>query len=92
MRDQRDGIGLAWIGSDTLAVLSGGEDHRLLEQEVAGPGTTMSVPVGSVMIAGAAGMGAVRLLGDDGVVYARRGSTWQESAAGVMLLGTRAGY
>lgn len=96
MRDvavlEHEGIGLAWIGSDTLAVLSGGDDPRLLEQEVAGPGTSMSVPVGSIMIAGATGIGAVRLLGDDGVVYARRGSTWQESAAGVMLLGTRAGY
>ena len=41
---------------------------------------------------GISGRAAVRVLSSDGIVYAQRGSSWQQSVSGVLVLGTRAGY
>lgn len=83
--------GLAWLGPDSAMVLTGGEDALVITQQVGGPADFVSAPAGARSISGAKAMAWVRVLGDDGVVYAQRGSSWQEGADGILVLGTHAG-
>ncbi|UJP11687.1 LpqB family beta-propeller domain-containing protein [Microbacterium sp. KUDC0406] len=83
--------GLAWVGPDTVAILTSTDDARMLTQPIGGPAETMSAPSGPRSVAGARTITGVRVLSSDGVVFARRGSTWQASLSGVLVLGTRSG-
>lgn len=86
------GLGLSWLGQDTLGVLVDDDGSRvLLTQIVAGPGTVSAAVTDAVSIAGAGTVTGVRLLDASGVVFAQRGTTWQQSLAGVLVLGTHAG-
>lgn len=84
--------GLAWIGSDTLAVLSNASDPVLTTHVIGGPATFSTAPGGAKSLSGGKNSAAVRVLSSDGIVYAQRGSSWQQSVSGVLVLGTRAGY
>ncbi|MFD5225044.1 LpqB family beta-propeller domain-containing protein [Microbacterium sp. NPDC058342] len=84
--------GLAWIGSDALAVLSGTPEPTLTTYAVGGPSSSSPAPDGSVAIAGARTPTGLRVLTADGTVYAQRGSSWQIAVQDVLVLGTRAGY
>ncbi|MGM1017716.1 MAG: GerMN domain-containing protein [Actinomycetota bacterium] len=84
--------GLAWLGADSLGILLEGDTPVLLSQIVGGPGVGGSAPVGATSLAGARTGAGIRVLGGNGVVFAQRGSAWQESLPGVVVLATRAGY
>ena len=83
--------GLVWLGSDTVIALTGGDAPSAITQQVGGPATFVAAPSGVTSIAGARTMAWVRVLGADGVVYAQRGSSWQEVLSDVLVLGTHAG-
>lgn len=84
------GLGLSWAGEEGIALLAEEEGSRVvLTQDVGGPGTYAAAPDGAVAIA--ATPAGLRLLDADGVVFAQRGTTWQMSVPGVVMLGTRAG-
>lgn len=85
-------LGMSWLGDDTLALLVRDEDSRhLLTQRVGGPGAVSAVPADAVSIAGARTPAGLRLQDAEGVVFAQRITTWQESLTGVRVLGTYAG-
>src|SRR5690606_14092212 len=84
--------GLAWVGDDSLAVLSSAPDPQLTTYVVGGPASSSSAPDGADAVAGAKTSTGVRVLSSDGAVYAQRGSSWQRSIQNVLVLGTRAGY
>lgn len=84
--------GLAWLGEDALGVLTReGETAQLLEVVVGGPGSSSVVPADTVAIAGANSITGARLLSASGAVSIKRGTTWQESFAGALLLATQSG-
>lgn len=84
--------GLAWVGSDSLVVLSGSAEPTLTTYMVGGPATTAPAPDGAIAVSGARTPTGLRVLASDGDVYAQRGSSWQLTAEDVLVLGTRAGY
>ncbi|MFE6734157.1 LpqB family beta-propeller domain-containing protein [Microbacterium sp. NPDC057650] len=84
-------LGLGWIGSDAVAVLTSSDEPHMLAQPIGGPADSAQAPVGPRSIAGARSVSGVRILAADGVVFAQRGSTWQASIDGVVVLGTRSG-
>ncbi|GAA1985229.1 LpqB family beta-propeller domain-containing protein [Microbacterium pumilum] len=86
------GVGVAWLDDNTVGVLShSGEASLVLAQLVGGPATTTAAPAGIASLAGASGVSTVRLRGDDGVLYVRRGTNWQQAASGVLVLATQQG-
>lgn len=91
---QLDGVavGLVWLGSDRLGLLTELTDRMVLTRIVGGTGTTEAAPTGAVSIAGSRAAAGVRVLGAEGAVFARSGSAWSESTNGVIVLGTRAGH
>jgi len=87
------GQGLAWIGADTLAVLSSAPEPTLTSYVVGGPASSSPAPPeGAVALAGAKTPTGLRVLTSDGAVYAQRGASWQVAVQDVLVLGTRAGY
>jgi hypothetical protein len=84
--------GLAWVGDDSLAVLSSSPDPELITFVVGGPSSSSSAPDGADALSGAKTSTGLRVLSSDGAVYAQRGSSWQRSLQGILVLGTRAGY
>lgn len=87
-----NGIGLAWLDDTTVGVLSGGEDGTtVLSQLVGGPGSTTIGPVDATAIASGASGGTIRLRGDAGTLYVRRGTNWQVSTSGILVLATQQG-
>lgn len=84
-------LGLGWLGSESVIVLTGGDDPLVISQQVGGPASFVSAPPGARSLAGAKTMALVRVLGADGVVYAQRGSSWQEGIGDILVLGTHAG-
>lgn len=91
---QLDGeaMGLSWVGSDTLSVLVNDGDSRVvLTQGVGGPGARAAAPEGAVSLSGGPLASSVRILNDEGVLFAQRGTTWQMGLADVLVLGTHAG-
>jgi hypothetical protein len=87
-----NGDGLAWLDDSTVGVLShDGESSIVIEQLVGGPAGTTVAPAGIASIAGGSALSTVRLRGDDGALYIRRGTNWQESASGILVLATQQG-
>lgn len=84
---------IAWVGTDSVAVLANTPDATLTTHMVGGPAAPASAPpVGAVAIAGGMSPSGLRVLTVDGKVHALRGSSWQELITGVSVLGTRAGF
>ena len=83
--------GLAWLGTERLAVLVDPQGPQVLTQMVGGPGTVEAAPEGAVSIAGARTVGGLRVVGVGGQLFAHAGSTWREIATGITVLATRAG-
>ena len=83
---------IAWVGSDSIAVLSTSPDPLLTTYLVGGPSTTTTAPAGAVSVSGARTVTGLRVLSSDGAMSALRGTFWQESTTGVLVLATRAGY
>ena len=86
------GAGIAWVDDTTVGVLTNAPDGgRVSEQLVGGPATVTDAPQAIVAIAGATSIATVRLLGQDGSLYVKRGANWGRSASGVLLLATQQG-
>ena len=91
---QLDGpaLGMSWIGEDALSVLADDGDARVvLTQEVGGPGAAAAAPDGAQTLSGGKTSSAVRILDEEGVMFAQRGTTWQMGLSGVLVLGSHAG-
>jgi len=85
-------LDLSWVGEDMLSVLIELEtSSTVLTQDVGGPGTIATGPTGAQSLSGGTTPTAVRILTDEGVLFAQRGTTWQMGLSGVRVLGTHAG-
>ena len=84
--------GLSWVGSDAVAVLSADPDPMVTTYVIGGPGSVSPFPTDAASLAGARTTTGLRVLAQDGAVYALRGSSWQKAVEDVLMLGTRAGY
>lgn len=83
-------LGLAWLDSETIGVLTkDGDDTLLLQMPIGGPSVTMDVPDDAVALAPSTPASSVRLLGADGVLWSRSGPTWQSERANVRVLATQ---
>lgn len=86
------GVGVTWIDDVTIGVLGDAEDESVvLEQVVGGPTSGSTASAGMASIAGGGGIAGVRLRAADGTLYVRRGTTWQPTATGVLVLATQQG-
>lgn len=86
------GTGLTWLDDATVGALVQAEDGpATLEQPVGGPGSAVAAPIGVTSIAGSNQTTTVRLRGDDGHLYVRRGTNWNQTASGVIVLATQQG-
>ncbi|WP_240747114.1 LpqB family beta-propeller domain-containing protein [Microbacterium sp. K24] len=83
--------GLAWLGTERLAVLVDPLGPQVVTQMVGGPGTAEAAPEDAVSIAGARTVGGLRVVGVGGQLFAHAGSTWREIATDISVLATRAG-
>lgn len=83
--------GLAWLGTERLAVLIDLQSPQILTQMVGGPGAVEAAPGDAVSIAGARTVAGVRVLGVGGQLFAHAGSAWREIATGISVLATRSG-
>lgn len=87
-----EGVDVAWLDTTTIGILA--RDQAGLEvvrQQIGGPATRMSSEAGITDIAAGNQQTVARLLGKDGTLYVRRGSTWQPAASGVAVLATQLG-
>jgi hypothetical protein len=85
-------VGIAWLDDETVGSLAhDGETSPLLAQLVGGPGSSTPAPAGVAAIAGASSVDTVRLRGPKGELFVRRGSNWQQTASGVIVLATQQG-
>ncbi|MFS0733635.1 GerMN domain-containing protein [Microbacterium sp. 1P10UB] len=86
------GTGLTWLDDATVgALVLGADGPATLEQPVGGPGSTVAAPIGVSSISGSNQTTTVRLRGDDGALYVRRGTNWNQTASGVLVLATQQG-
>jgi hypothetical protein len=84
-----DGLDLAWLDDSTVGALAhDGDSVTLVEQQVGGTPVQVDVPPTAVSLAGSTSIASARLRGDDGALYMRRGSNWQQVGSGVRVLGT----
>lgn len=84
--------GVTWVDDVTVGVLARGDDSSIVvEQPVGGPTSTSSGTKGMVSIAGGNGTSSLRLRADDGTLFVKRGTAWQPTATGVLLLATQQG-
>lgn len=86
------GVGLAWLDDTTVGALSTDAGSTLvLEQLIGGPGSPSGGPDGVTSIAGGSNISSVRLRGEDGKIYVKRGANWQETVTDVLVLATQQG-
>ncbi|GAA1946303.1 GerMN domain-containing protein [Microbacterium deminutum] len=86
------GVSLAWLDDITLGALShAGDTSQVSEQLVGGPAGSTAAPAGMASLAGASAVSAVRMRGEDGLLYVRRGTNWQQTASGILVLATQQG-
>ncbi len=85
-------LGMSWIAGEALAILTDADGARIvLTQDVGGPGREAAAPAKAVSLSGGRTSAAVRILNDEGVLFAQRGTTWQMGLSAVLVLGTHAG-
>ena len=86
------GVGLAWLDDLSVGVLSAdAEGSTVIEQVVGGTASTSSAAAGMASIAGGTSLSSARLRADDGTLYVKRGTGWQPTATGVLVLATQQG-
>ncbi|WP_137845249.1 LpqB family beta-propeller domain-containing protein [Microbacterium sp. 2FI] len=86
------GVGIAWLDDLTVGVLSHeGEASAILEQVVGGPASTTAAAASMVQIAGGTSLSTVRLRAADGILYVKRATNWEQTAADVLVLATQQG-
>lgn len=86
------GVSVAWIEDSRIGIVTGDDDvANVIEQQVGGPSETSAAPAGTRRIEFGTQDSAVRLLGDDGLLYVRRGSSWQQTGSEVSVMATQMG-
>lgn len=86
------GLGIAWLDDLSIGVLSADDEASIvLEQVVGGTATTSTAAAGMRSIAGGTSLSSVRLLSADGTLVVKRGTSWQPTATGVLVLATQQG-
>lgn len=87
------GLDIGWLDDTTVGVLSrSGDTVELVQQPVGGPASEpLTAPPGTTSLAGASIPSGVRLRDADGALYVRRGSNWQQTSTGVLVLATQSG-
>ncbi len=86
------GVDIGWLDDATVGVLSrAGDKVQLLQQPVGGPGIDLTAPPSASSLAGAIIPTGVRVRDTQGALYVRRGSTWQQTGTGVLVLATQSG-
>jgi hypothetical protein len=89
---QSPGVAVAWLDDATLGIVRVVEGESMIfTQEVGGLAGATAVQATVTAIAGGNQLGSVRLLADDGVLYSRTGSRWQQYATGILVLATQQG-
>jgi hypothetical protein len=84
--------GVAWLDDLSVGVLSGdAQGTEVLEQVVGGTGATTSASAAMTSIAGGTSLSSVRLLAKDGTLSSKRGTSWQPTATGILVLATQQG-
>jgi hypothetical protein len=82
-----EGLDLAWLDDSTLGALAhDGDVITLVEQQVGGTAVQLDAPPNASSLSGASSIAGVRVRGEDGAIYERRGSNWQQVATGVQVL------
>jgi len=85
-------LGVTWIDDVSIGVLAGAEsDSTVVEQVVGGPTSLSTTASGMASIAGGSGISSLRLRADDGTLFVKRGTAWQPTATGILLLATQQG-
>lgn len=85
-------IGVTWIDDVSIGVLAGAESESTVVEQVVGAPTSLSTAsAGMASIAGGTGVSSLRLRADDGTLYVKRGTAWQPTATGVLVLATQQG-
>ncbi|MBF0815178.1 hypothetical protein E4U02_01980 [Microbacterium paludicola] len=86
------GVSIAWIEDARVGIVTtAGNITRVFEQQVGGPGESSEAPAGITAIEFGTQDSSVRLLGKDGLMYTRRGTSWQQTGAEVSVLATQMG-
>ncbi|WP_203137823.1 LpqB family beta-propeller domain-containing protein [Microbacterium sp. JZ31] len=86
------GVSIAWIEDTRLGIVAGQDDTwYVFEQQVGGPSQRSIAPTDTATIEYGTADSAVRLRGADGLLYTRRGSSWQQTGAEVSVLATQMG-
>ncbi|WP_345751171.1 GerMN domain-containing protein [Microbacterium rhizophilus] len=86
------GVSIAWIEDARVGIVSGsGQTWYAIEQQVGGPSERSDAPPGITSIEFGTQDSSVRLLGQDGLMYGRRFSSWQETGSDVSVLATQMG-
>jgi hypothetical protein len=85
--------GLAWLDDLSIGVLSGDDEGTTVIEQVVGGLTAepSGAPANMTSIAGGTSLSSVRLLADDGTLSVKRGTSWQPTATGVLVLATQQG-
>lgn len=82
---------ISWLDDATVGIVAAnGSDSVVLEQPVGGPADTTDAPADVATIAGSQ-LSVVRLLTPGGILYAKRGSNWEQAATSVQVLATQQG-
>ncbi|MEV4687671.1 LpqB family beta-propeller domain-containing protein [Microbacterium sp. LWH3-1.2] len=86
-------IGVTWIDDVSVGVLTSGADtdSTVIEQVVGAPTAGSTAPSGIAAIAGGTGISSLRLRAEDGTLYVKRGTSWQPTATGIVVLATQQG-
>ncbi|MGO1770022.1 MAG: LpqB family beta-propeller domain-containing protein, partial [Microbacterium sp.] len=86
------GTDVAWLDSATVGVIArDSAGQQVVYQQIGGPSTKMASETGVVAIEAGSQQSLGRILDEDGTLYVRRGSAWQEAATGVQVLATQLG-
>ncbi|MER7796900.1 LpqB family beta-propeller domain-containing protein [Microbacterium sp. NPDC096154] len=86
------GVSIAWIEDARLGIVtSEGDEASVIEQQVGGQAERSNAPNGTRAIEFGTQDSSVRLLGAEGLLYMRRGSSWQQTGSEVSVLATQMG-
>lgn len=87
-----EGVDVAWLDDTSVGVLArDGEAMVMITQLIGGEGALADAPAGSTTLAGINQAASLRLLTQDGALSIRRGATWQQTAADILVLATQQG-
>ena len=86
------GVGITWIDDMSVGVLGRGESQSVVVEQLVGGPTASSVAAPDMAsIAGGTGISSLRLRAEDGTLLVKRGTVWQPTATGILLLATQQG-